>query len=240
MDKTMPMQKLLDVQKVDLRIKGLEMEVSVIPHQIREWDSALNLQKAQLAANKKEVEEKKKSQRQLEREIEQKQSELAKFNAQLPQIKTNREYKAILVEIDMVEKQISDLEEQVLVRMTEIEELEGKIKVTVAEVEKAEEEINKEKEQLKKRKKALEESLEGTRSERKTLVTAVDGSLLSQYDRIRTRKGGLAVARVLDESCGACHMELPPQVVNEVIGGRIKACPSCSRLLYWEEVSTTE
>ncbi|MBI5117743.1 hypothetical protein HZA56_14815 [Candidatus Poribacteria bacterium] len=236
MDKKMPIQKLLDVQKVDLKIKGLESEVSVIPRQIQDWDSALSSQKERLAELKKEMDEKKKAQRAVERQIEQKQAELAKYNAQLPMIKTNREYKAILVEIDMVEKEISEFEEQVLTKMGEVEELEIKAKASAAEVKRAQEEIEKEKENLRQKQKALEESLEGTRSERQTLVTFVDNILLSQYDRIRIRKGGLAVARVLDESCGACHVELPPQVVNEVIGGKIKACPSCSRLLYWEEI----
>lgn len=232
----MPIQKLLDVQKVDLKIRGLESEVSVIPRQIQDWDSALSSQKERLAELKKEMDEKKKAQRAVERQIEQKQAELAKYNAQLPMIKTNREYKAILVEIDMVEKEISEFEEQVLTKMGEVEELEIKAKASAAEVKRAQEEIEKEKENLRQKQKALEESLEGTRSERQTLVTFVDNILLSQYDRIRIRKGGLAVARVLDESCGACHVELPPQVVNEVIGGKIKACPSCSRLLYWEEI----
>lgn len=232
----MPMQKLLDVQKVDLKIKDLEIEVSVIPRQIQDWDSEITSQKGRLAELKKEMEEKKKAQRAIERQIEQKQAEFAKYNAQLPMIKTNREYKAIIVEIDMVEKEISEFEEQVLTKMGEVEELEAKSTVSAAEVKKAQEEIDKEKENLRQKQKAIEESLEGTRSERQTLVTFVDNTLLSQYDRIRVRKGGLAVARVLDESCGACHVELPPQVVNEVIGGRIKACPSCSRLLYWEEI----
>jgi hypothetical protein len=236
MDRKMPMQKLLDVQKVDLKIKDLEIEVSVIPRQIQDWDSEITSQKGRLAELKKEMEEKKKAQRAIERQIEQKQAEFAKYNAQLPMIKTNREYKAIIVEIDMVEKEISEFEEQVLTKMGEVEELEAKSTVSAAEVKKAQEEIDKEKENLRQKQKAIEESLEGTRSERQTLVTFVDNTLLSQYDRIRVRKGGLAVARVLDESCGACHVELPPQVVNEVIGGRIKACPSCSRLLYWEEI----
>ena len=81
----------------------------------------------------------------------------------------------------------------------------------------------------------LEESLKGTRSERDQLAANIEVSLLTQYDKIRIKKGGLAMARVDDESCDACHIQLPPQVVNEVIGGAVKICPSCNRLLYWME-----
>ncbi len=235
MDEKKPMQKLLDVQKVDLTIQDLETEASAIPRQIHEWDGALNAQKEELVELKKEFEEKKKDQRRVERLVEQKQADLSKLNAKLPLIKTNREYKAILLEVDMVEKEISDLEEEILKKMDEVEVIEAKLKQKDAGIKEEEAKIQAEKEKLQQRQKTLLQSLKGTRSERENLAAGVDSTLLSQYDRIRLHKGGLALARVDDESCGACHMALPPQLVNEVIGGKVKSCPSCSRLLYWDE-----
>lgn len=229
------MQKLLDVQKVDLQIQDLERESAAIPLQMQEKDNALSFLKAELKKLKDELEEKRKEQRHLERQLDQKQQELGRFNAQLPLIKTNREYKAILVEIDSVEKTIADLEEHVLGKMSEVEEIEAKTQAKETEIGEAQSEIDKEKQRLREKQKALELSLQGSRCERETLVTGVDDSLLSQYDKIRVHKGGLAIALLQDESCGACHMALPPQLVNEVIGGVIRSCPSCSRLLYWNE-----
>lgn len=234
-DRKMALQRLLDVQKVDLKIQGLEMEASAIPIQIREWDSSLGEQKVEMSRLKQEVEEKRKEQRQFERILEQKQVALGKFNAQLPLIKTNREYKAILLEVDGVEKEISDIEEQILFKMDEVEQAEMRAHEQEAELRKVQEEIENEKTRLQQRREALEDSLKGTRLERDSLTADVDISLLNQYDRIRVHKGGLAIAQLQDESCGACHMALPPQLVNEIIGGQIMPCPSCSRLLYWDE-----
>ena len=227
------MQKLLEVQEFDLKIRDLEIETAAIPRRIDARERVLDAQRAELSEVSIQLEECKKAQRHLERQLDEKQVELAKYNTQLPLIKTNREYKAILVEIDMVEKEISDLEEEILVRMSEDEQVESKVRAKEEEIRKSEEESEREKEELRKQKEALEESLKGTRSERDDLAAGIDASLLSQYDRIRLRKGGLAIAQIDDESCGACHMALPPQVVNETIGGKIKLCPSCSRLLYW-------
>ena len=231
----MPMQKLLDVQRVDLRIMGLETEVAEIPTKRIEWDKAVGEKEAELASLEAEIEECKKDLRHLERQLDEKQEDRAKYNSQLPLIKTNREYKAILLEIDAVEKEVSDLEELMIGRMTEVEEIEARAASEAAEVDRAREEAEKEKTKLEQQQRAVEESLEGTRSEREHLAAGIDVSLLSQYNRIRVRKGGLAMARINDESCGACHMLLPPQVVNEVIGGIVKICPSCNRLLYWLE-----
>jgi hypothetical protein len=235
MDKKMPLQKLLDVQKTDLKIQGLESEASVIPRQIKEWESSLLAHHQEVSKLKQEVDEKRKDQRQLERLLEQKQTVLVKFNTQLPLIKTNREYKAILLEVDTVEKEISTLEEEILAKMDEVEQAEARSRGRELELKKAQQEIEKEKQRLQQKKSSLEETLQGTRSERSGLTSDIDVSLLSQYDRIRIHKGGLALAKINDESCGACHMSLPPQLVNEVIGGKVKVCPSCSRLLYWNE-----
>jgi len=235
MDEKMPMQKLLNVQRVDLRIMDLEHQTTVIPRQIQEWDNSLNSHREELRRLKDGAETIKKEQRRLEHDLDAKQTELAKYNAQLPQIKTNREYKAILVEIDAVEKRISDLEEEVLMKMAEVEEVETGIKAKEAEAQKAQEETEREKEKLKQKRTELEQSLEGTRSERKDLAADVDTTLMVRYDKIRVRKGGLAITQIDDESCGACHMALPPQLVNEVMGGKIKSCPNCMRLLYWNE-----
>lgn len=232
----MPIQKLLDVQKFDLKIRDMEMETATIPELIKERDKAVDEKKAELAELKEQIEERKKVQRQAERRLEIKQEELAKYNSQLPLLKTNREYKAVLVEIDLVEKEISNCEEEVLIAMDAIEELEAKKREKEEETKKIEEETENEKERLRENQRALEKSLEGTRSERDSLATTVDDTLLGEYDRIRLRKGGLAIALIEDESCGACHMLLPPQVVNEAIGGQIKLCPSCSRLLFWSEM----
>jgi hypothetical protein len=227
------MQKLLNVQKVDLKIMDLETQAEGIPTKRGEWDRMVDAKQGDLASLQAEVEEAKKNLRHLERQVDEKQEDLTKYNAQLPLIKTNREYKAILLEIDLVEKEISDIEEMMLNGMTELEEIEARITAEKAGVAKVKEESETEKAKLAQEQKAVEESLGESRSEREHLASDIDGSLLSQYDRIRTRKGGLAMAGLNDESCDACHLMLPPQVVNEVIGGAVKTCPSCHRLLYW-------
>ena len=229
------MEKLLDVQAVDLHIRDMETEAAAIPAGFKKWEALVAEKKAGLAALQTQVDDSKKALRHFERELEQKQENRVKYDAQLPMIKTNREYKAILLEIDSVEKEISDIEESILERMTETEVIEAKVAAETTEVEKAEQEAQGEKEKLDQRLKQVEEALGVTRSERERLAASVDVVLLSRYDRIRIKKGGLATARINHESCGACHMLLPPQVVNEVIGEAVKVCPSCNRLLYWME-----
>ena len=62
----------------------------------------------------------------------------------------------------------------------------------------------------------------------------VEARLLKQYERILKGLEGLALVPVVHNSCGGCHMELPPQVVNETqLHDKWIVCESCARILYW-------
>jgi predicted nucleic acid-binding Zn-ribbon protein len=72
--------------------------------------------------------------------------------------------------------------------------------------------------------------------------------LVVQFDRIRERLGGVALApvRVIDRGsrgpkewhCGACNYRLRPQAVIEIRNrGALVYCESCKRLLYLEEAA---
>jgi len=49
------------------------------------------------------------------------------------------------------------------------------------------------------------------------------------------KKGGLAIARVLNSSCSACHVKIRPAALQTLKAGReIVYCDSCKRILYWD------
>jgi predicted nucleic acid-binding Zn-ribbon protein len=43
------------------------------------------------------------------------------------------------------------------------------------------------------------------------------------------------VVAVWKEVCDGCHMSIPPQLYNELQkSNELITCPSCSRIIYWE------
>jgi len=71
------------------------------------------------------------------------------------------------------------------------------------------------------------------------LHSAIDkarGSLpprsLASYDQLRKRQGGVAVARMEDESCTSCGVELTSQQAQQVKHGQVLMCPTCGRILF--------
>ena len=70
---------------------------------------------------------------------------------------------------------------------------------------------------------------------KKEKIKVVDPEMASLYERIVVKKNGIAFVPILGEVCGACHVKLRPQVLNEVaLKEKVVICESCSRILYTE------
>ena len=57
-----------------------------------------------------------------------------------------------------------------------------------------------------------------------------------RYEMVLERRSGRAVVEVVGGACSGCHMQIPPQMVIEILSsGAIRVCPSCQRILYARE-----
>ena len=105
-------------------------------------------------------------------------------------------------------------------KTTEVKKAEGKLK----------------KNQLEKEHQESEKELLELNQKRKELSSLVDSALLKQYEFLKDRLGGVAVAEVRNATCLGCHMHIPPQLFNELHRrDRIIPCPSCLRILHLPE-----
>ena len=84
--------------------------------------------------------------------------------------------------------------------------------------------------------KDLEQRLNDARHEREEKAKGVPRSLLSRYDRIRSRKRVHAVFPLRGHSCGNCDTMLPLQRRSMMIGtGATEICEGCGVMLYASE-----
>lgn len=82
----------------------------------------------------------------------------------------------------------------------------------------------------------LAESIENLKKSRDEIVKQVPPEVQSLYDLIVQKKQGLAVVKVNGETCGACQLQLRPQLLNEIrLGQSLIVCENCSRILYIED-----
>ncbi|MGE5174664.1 MAG: zinc ribbon domain-containing protein, partial [Betaproteobacteria bacterium] len=151
-------------------------------------------------------------------------------------IKNNKEYQALLKEIETAEQENKAIEDDILMLMEKIEAAAAAI--TAAEQRSREEEaaIQAERKQHETDFVKIEEELKGTEQARLEFVSRIQPAIFSQYQNLLASKSGVAIAEARGEACSGCYMSIPPQVfVNVKKNESIITCPHCGRILYYKE-----
>ncbi len=82
----------------------------------------------------------------------------------------------------------------------------------------------------------LTELRDGVLAGREEVVAQVPAALVRRYETIRSKRGGVGVVEIKNDSCGGCNVLLPPQQVNAIQRAEtMEQCPRCQRFLYWPE-----
>ena len=151
-------------------------------------------------------------------------------------MKTNKEYQAILKEIEAARAANDKTEEDIIVLMERIEELKKDNQASQKELAKREQEVGQEVGELEKEIKAADTIIEKLRAERRRLLVDVGAGLKERYNILIEKRGGLAVVNVKNGTCLGCFMNIPPQLFIEVMrNSRIITCPSCNRIFCYQE-----
>ena len=105
-----------------------------------------------------------------------------------------------------------------------------------ADVQALKDSIQKDSDAARTRMAELEGKIAALRGERDALAAGVKPEVLKRYGTIRMRRG-LAVVSVRNGTCQGCNMNIPPQLYNTLQRGlSIETCPSCHRIIYWEDL----
>ena len=65
----------------------------------------------------------------------------------------------------------------------------------------------------------------------------VPDELLVRYERIKKRNKGVGVTSVWKAVCNGCHMNIPPQLYNELQrSDDLLSCPNCNRIMYFQDM----
>jgi hypothetical protein len=204
------------------RIKKLAEDLDAITKEFKEKHDRLDLLR--------------KDGRKIDQEIQELEEKIEKSNIKLTIIKSNKEYKAVLKEIDDLKHakfQIEDKAIQVMEELEELEEICNENKEKEVELRKA---FEGDKKEIERQLEALDEELKILNAKRENFTDAIDQDLLKKYLYLRDHKAGQAISPVLGGVCQICHMNIPPQAFNELIrGDSLMTCTNCNRIIYWAE-----
>ncbi len=230
------LKTLIDLQEVDQALSKLAFQISSSPAEIQTLQNELTAfvhacdgRKLSLAANQKE-------RRELEAEVQGIRAKISRHKDQLYQVKTNEQYKAMLKEIEAEDANIRKVEDRILEKMVEAEQIDKSIREASSRLESEKKRVEEEVRKLESDRQAGERERDRLEEKRKSLVAGLSREVYLLYEKLARARNGTAVAEVRDGFCSACHVRLRPQAFNNVrSSGRLIACETCSRILYYVE-----
>lgn len=230
------MALLIELQEKDQTLDRLMQEIQHGPHRIREIERQVEILEEDLETHKKRVEEIQMAQRRYEAEVEDGLAQINRSKSRLLTIKSNKEYEACLKEIEEGEKANREKEDKILGCMEEIEKLRQLLKDKGDDLRVQSESFEEEKRTIEAKVGQAQEAFSLQEKERAAMAKAMDLELLERYERIKARRAGLAVVYVENTTCLGCHLNIPPQMYNELQRrDSLKYCPNCERIIYWKD-----
>jgi predicted nucleic acid-binding Zn-ribbon protein len=230
---------LMKLQSVENRLRAAKAKLTrcrrnVIIHenQIRSLQNALE-------AKKEEVQLTKVQSDRLELELKSRDGQIARLRASLNTAKTNKEYAAVLTQLNTTKADNSKIESQILELLRDIDSDE-------AEIHKIQAQINEQKqvlEQIRKESDVLavkyEAEIEQIQAEWHQVASIIPNECLELFKRVAETYDGEAIA-VIDTqedktggyTCGGCFMGITAESVNLLMTkDDIIRCPNCTRIL---------
>ncbi len=234
------LQQLVDLQKIDDQISEHKKTLADIPRQLESARSELEEKKSILKVVTEEIAALQKQRKGFELEVQGENDHMAKAKTKLPAVKTNKEYTAILTEVDAIKEKVSKIEDKELEVM---EALEEKAKEVPGVEKKCKEEdayFSDYKQKKEAEEKRFKEELEELVVKRKSISDKVETVVLKRYQKIFDSRDGRAVSGLRGDICQGCFQHVLPQMVIEIkMGQKTHQCSNCLSFLFWDEIPET-
>jgi len=242
------MDHLLKLHKVDAQVRGLRGRLESAERYLNAQQSKLDTlesEKAELETRRRHIEAKVGN---AEAEIKGLDERIEKLRAELNASETNKQYTALLTEINTIKASRSDLETTVLEEMDKIEALNAEIDELSSRIEERTKHRNLAREQLEERKAEVGERLTELEAEREEAAKEVPDAERRIFDELADSYDGEAMAPLImidkrnrEYACGACHMHAPFEALSVLMGSgeELVRCTACRRILYMQEETRT-
>jgi hypothetical protein len=234
MDLKEEIRKLVELQRIDSKIQSLrEKKDKDIPQELEALKKAFEEAKQIISSHENKVKQLQVKRKEKELDLSSKEEGVKKAQAQLYQLKTNKEYQAKLTEIESLKADVSLLEEEVIKILDQIEEAQDNLNKEKHKLIQEENKFKEKESQINEEIKSLGLEIKCLEDKRKILADNIDKKVLSVYERLLKNRSGLAVAGIEADNCGACHIKVTAQKINEIkMYKDLVFCESCVRILY--------
>ncbi len=229
-------EQLVALQKVDDAIFAVKNELNLAPKELESLEGQYRVIETQRNRVLEKIDHIKEQQKRIGLEIDDDTVRIKKSKNKLMQVNNQREYHAMMREMDNMEKQNRNREEEKLVLAEELENQEQALKDIDGDYLALKAELEVKSEGLQTRMNEAKIKLDGLQGTRSTTGSIVPPAVFQRYEFIRKRLDHPVIVSVNNGVCTGCHIAIPPQSFIELQRGQqILSCPNCQRLIYWCE-----
>jgi uncharacterized protein len=227
------LESLVHLQETENELRRVQTALQAIPAAKAEIQTAMSEKRGRLDAARSELEVCQKSRKQNEAVVQDLETKRSKYKGQLMDVKTNKEYTAMLHEIEGVEREIRSREDQILADMERAETLTAEVKREEALFKSVEEKGGNDEKALDAKAAQLQTEAKRATEERDRAAASVPEEAMELFQRVAKLRGA-AVSAAEAGMCTLCHVKLRPQMwVDLKKSEEVIQCPACSRILFY-------
>ncbi len=228
------LESLIRLQENDTQFGLTSHKKASHPKQLEEAQRPLLAAQKDLEKTRATLEAVSKTKRGKEGDLQAQEEQIEKLKGRQSSIKTNKEYHALLQEVEAANQAKGHLEEALLLLMEESDNQNRKVHEHEQLVKEAENNFKSKERELAAEAVHLDETISKLESERVEIAKQLEGNLLRDYEHLKPMRKDLVVVPVVQGACGGCQMTLPPQLVAEVkLETEIHTCSYCHRILFY-------
>jgi len=232
---------LLRIQELANEIRAARQIIDEAPARIGEIEQRFRERNAEYVGLQERFDELERDRRTRTSELELLEERKKKFMDDLMQVKNQREYAAMLKEIDAVKAQISDHEEAILRDMEELERLQGELQTHSEHIAAEREAVTREREEVEARVAEATATVEQRTRVRERHEAELSIDQRATLKRLELRRQGVFLAVAENGVCQSCFVRVRPQVFQEIrTATAVHNCESCKRFLYHPSLCEAE
>ena len=225
---------LVKLQQIETETVQIKSALNGVSKKLEDLDSGVKLFEQTIEEQERIINDLKKQYRDYESAIQLNLEKEQKIQVKLRSVKNNKEYQALLKEIEDVGGKNSEIEDKMIEFLDRMDITEKIIATKKDEYINIFENAKSEKESIKQNTEAKKKRLGELEMKSAEVFGLVDPELLKRYLNIKQQDPGeLAVVPVKDAICYGCNVNLPPQLYNELFRcDSLRFCPNCQRIIY--------
>lgn len=235
--------KLRTLFLLDQQVRGLRSRLdSALAHQ-KAQNTKLDRLNQQLSEKQEQYKHDQVLGQTLEHQLREIDLRVSQLREKMNNVRSNKEYSALLVEVNTLKVEKGKVEEVTLQQMSKVESQNNELIQLKDKIEQQKKLMNVAQTEVKDRESEISARLTELNAQRDAADKELPADARQTYNRLAVVHDGEHMANVIEESrrlmeysCGGCYMSIPVERVNTLMmRDEIVCCPSCNRILYMDE-----